>query len=255
MQCIPLPCFQDNYVWLIAHEGQAWVVDPGDDAVVEQALTRHGLALAGILVTHHHADHVGGVTALRQRHGVDAWGPAETASVSNRLVIPGQCLQLVGLGDVNVLDVSSHTLGHVAFHLAMPGWLFCGDSLFSAGCGRRFEGSWADFARSLATLSALPAGTLCFPAHEYTESNLRFAQAVEPANPDLADAMARCRELRAKGAPTLPVRLGDELRINPFLRAREPAVASAAATFSGHAHDTRQSVLQALRTWKDGFRG
>ncbi len=236
------------------------VVDPGDAAPVLAALDSLGLRLAAILVTHHHADHVGGIAALRGRLQGPVYGPAHEA-------IPQPCTPLLE-GDVvtvlgqpfKVLDVPGHTAGHIAYlQQAVDGtalqapWLFCGDTLFSGGCGRLFEGTPAQMAASLARLAALPGATRVCCTHEYTLSNLRFAGAVEPANAALADYAQRCQALRAAGQPTLPSSIAIERQINPFLRCSEPAVVASALAHGAVQEDT-VSVFAALREWKNSYR-
>ncbi|MEY4747943.1 MAG: hydroxyacylglutathione hydrolase [Pseudomonadota bacterium] len=241
------------------HDGrEALVVDPGEAAPVCAALAARDLRLAGILVTHHHGDHVGGVAELLAEHPAPVWGPAnERLPVAVTPVTQGQGVDLLGLR-WQVLDVPGHTAGHVAYfcddtRLADDPLLFCGDTLFSGGCGRLFEGTPAQMWASLSTLAALPGSTRVCCAHEYTLSNLRFAQAVEPDNADLAAYVADCQALRAAGAPTLPARMTRERRINPFLRCAEPAVqASGLARGAGSADPV--AVFAALRQWKNEFR-
>ena len=255
MELIPLPAFNDNYLWLL-HDGRdALVVDPGDAAPVQSALQQRGLALRGILVTHHHGDHTGGVAALRQATGAPVYGPArEAIPAPFEPLHGGQSVPLLGI-DWQVIDVPGHTAGHIAYYAAdVDGapLLFCGDTLFSAGCGRVFEGTPAQMLASLDRLAALPANTRVCCAHEYTLSNLRFAAAVEPGNAALADYTRQCQALRAQGMPTLPSTVGTERAINPFLRSREPAVVQAARARSGAA-DEEVAVFAALREWKNQF--
>ena len=238
----------------------AVVVDPGDAAPVLQALEEQGLTLAAILVTHHHADHVGGVRALHQATDAQVFGPArEEVPAPFTPVMQGDQLDLLGQ-TVQVLDVPGHTAGHVAYFLpnAQPQpVLFCGDTLFSGGCGRIFEGTPAQMLASLDRLAALPAATQVCCAHEYTLSNLQFALAVEPRNSDLRTYVAQCQQLRAKGSPTLPAQLGTELQINPFLRARHPDVRHAVAQHAGLSaleQTNDVAVFAALREWKNDFR-
>ena len=238
----------------------AVVVDPGDAAPVLQALDKLSLTLAAILVTHHHADHVGGVRALHQATGAQVFGPArEEVPAPFTPVMQGDQLDLLGQ-TVQVLDVPGHTAGHVAYFLpnAQPQpVLFCGDTLFSGGCGRIFEGTPAQMLASLDRLAALPAATQVCCAHEYTLSNLQFALAVEPRNSDLRTYVAQCQQLRAEGSPTLPAQLGTELQINPFLRARHPDVRHAVAQHAGLSaleQTNDVAVFAALREWKNDFR-
>lgn len=238
------------------HDGtQAVVVDPGDAAPVEQALDAQGLRLAGILVTHHHDDHVGGVNALRARLQGPVWGPArEKIPAPYTPLNEGDAIEVLGL-HFKVLDVPGHTAGHIAYvqqgARAAP-LLFCGDTLFSAGCGRLFEGTPAQMHHSLTKLAVLPADTRVCCTHEYTLSNLRFAAAVEPGNAERAAYDAHCQALRAKGQPTLPSNIGLERQINPFLRCAAPEVV-ATARAQGAAADDEVSVLACLREWKNRF--
>jgi hydroxyacylglutathione hydrolase len=260
MKLIALPAFSDNYLWLWQEDQQAVVVDPGDAAPVLQALADQGLTLAAILVTHHHADHVGGVRELHLATGAQVFGPArEDVPAPFTPVMQGDALELLGQ-TVQALDVPGHTAGHVAYFLpdATPNpVLFCGDTLFSGGCGRIFEGTPAQMLASLDSLAALPASTQVCCAHEYTVSNLRFALAVEPSNINLQTYAAHCHQLRAQGIPTLPAQLATELRINPFLRARHPDVQHAVAQHAGLSaleQTDDVAVFAALREWKNDFK-
>jgi len=259
MNLLALPAFADNYIWMVHDDACAFVVDPGDAAPVMEALRSRGLRLVGILVTHHHADHVGGVDALKPllaAGGGQVFGPA-------RECIPGPFVPLAGGDEVEllglrfrVIDVPGHTAGHIAYAqqgVAAEPLLFCGDTLFSAGCGRLFEGTPAQMAASLGALAALPDDTQVCCTHEYTLSNLRFAAAVEPANADIAAHTRQCQAQREAGEPTLPSTLAMERRINPFLRCHVPTVAQAARR-EGAANDEPVTVLAALREWKNRFR-
>jgi hydroxyacylglutathione hydrolase len=256
-QLVALPAFVDNYIWMLHDGSDAVVVDPGDAGPVKAALASLGLRLTGILVTHHHRDHTGGIEALRPLLHGRVHGPA-------REPIPQPCVPL-GEGDLievldlnlRVLEVPGHTAGHIAYFQAdgqPEPLLFCGDTLFSAGCGRLFEGTPAQMHDSLTRLAALPQDTRVCCTHEYTLSNLRFAAAVEPANDAIADHARHCQALRAQGLPTLPSSLARERGINPFLRCSEPIVAAAAAArAAGTDPDDPVAVLAALRTWKNTF--
>ena len=251
-----LPAFSDNYIWMLHDGRQALVVDPGESAPVIRALDAQGLVLAGILVTHHHADHVGGLSDLRTRLQGPVYGPA-------REDIPQPCTPLNGGDHVellgcrfDVIDVPGHTAGHIAyFHAPLDGEapiLFCGDTLFSGGCGRLFEGTPAQMHTSLSHLAALPGATRVCCAHEYTLSNLKFARAVEPRNDDLLAYTAHCEALRAQGEATLPSSIARERRINPFMRCHQPDVVLAALA-QGATSDSETDVLAALRLWKNNF--
>jgi len=261
MTLVPLPAFADNYIWML-HDGVgAIVVDPGDAKPVTNALARDNLKLAAILVTHHHADHVGGVDELRNATGAPVYGPAgETIPEPYQPLAEGDIAQVMGL-PFQVLDVPGHTAGHIAYYLP-PGaaWdgtplLFCGDTLFSGGCGRLFEGTPRQMLASLDALAALPSDTRVCCAHEYTLGNLRFALAVEPRNAELTQYMAQCQALREHGTPTLPSRMGTERSVNPFLRSREASVREAVKAHAGLAPQAADAdVFAALRQWKNEFR-
>ena len=255
MKLLPLPAFNDNYLWLLHDGSDALVVDPGDAAPVEAALARLGLTLRGILVTHHHGDHTGGVARLREATGAKVHGPArERIPAPSEALQGGDVVTVLGI-DWQVIDVPGHTAGHIAYYAPnVDGTplLFCGDTLFSGGCGRIFEGTPAQMLASLDKLAALPPQTRVCCAHEYTLSNLRFAAAVEPGNAALADYTRHCEALRARGEPTLPTTIGTERAINPFLRSREPEVTQAVQAQTASARD-EVAVFAALREWKNHF--
>jgi hydroxyacylglutathione hydrolase len=256
MKLVALPAFTDNYIWMLHDGHEALVVDPGDAAPVVDALDRLGLALTGILVTHHHGDHVGGLAELLPRLQGTVHGPArECMPVSVIAHEADDTVPWRGL-TFRVLDVPGHTSGHIAYYAeAAPGGplLFCGDTLFSAGCGRLFEGTPAQMHDSLSKLAALPGETRVCCAHEYTLSNLRFALAAEPGNARLAEHAGYCQALRAEGRPTLPSTIALEREINPFMRCAEPAL-SEAARAHGAATDDPVEVFAALREWKNNYR-
>ena len=232
-------------------------MDPGDAAPVLAHLDREGLALAAILATHHHGDHVGGIPALCERFPVPVLGPArESIPARTRALTQGDRVEEISPSIVlRVMDIPGHTSGHIAFAGTVDGEpvLFCGDTLFGAGCGRVFEGTPAQMWDSLGKLAALPADTRVYCGHEYTLANLRFAQAVEPQSNAIAQRIQRETAKRERGAPTLPSTIGDELATNPFLRVREPAVRDSAQRAAGHALDGDVAVFAALRTWKNQF--
>ncbi len=260
-QVTPIAAFTDNYIWAIHDEQFAWVVDPGDAAPVLAWLQRSGRLLAGMLLTHHHADHIGGVAALLGRCGpLPVYGPADRrlpATVAALADGDHLDIEWSGAGGrlaLEVMAVPGHTATHIAFYAAAPGWLFCGDTLFSVGCGRLFEGTAAEMQTSLDRLAALPAATRVYCAHEYTAANCRFALAVEPDNPALRARATEVETLRAAGQPTLPSTIGCERDCNPFLRSREPAVVAAARRHEPDAPATAPAeVLAVIRRWKDRF--
>lgn len=258
MNLIPLPAFTDNYIWLLHDAREALAVDPGDAAPVFEALRSRGLRLAAILVTHHHPDHTGGVAALREATGATVYGPA-SENIPGPFVPLAEGAGVSALGlSFRVLDVPGHTAGHIAYYCASfegRPLVFCGDTLFSGGCGRLFEGTPAQMHRSLGKLAALPGETRVCCTHEYTLSNLRFARAVEPGNAELAAYAAQCEEKRSRGEPTLPSSITLEKQINPFLRTRErPVIEAAAAHDAATATQDEVSVFATLRQWKNDFR-
>lgn len=253
-----VPAFEDNYIWLIrGHSAdQTAVVDPGDAAPVLAALERLNLTPAAILCTHHHGDHTGGIEELTQQfRGLPVYGPGdENIAGITHVLRGGDRLDLPALGlQFEILAVPGHTRGHIAYY--GHGWLFCGDTLFSAGCGRLFEGTPQQMQHSLARLAALPGDTGVYCAHEYTRANLRFAQTVEPGNPAIQRYRDEVDARRARDEPTIPSSIALEREINPFLRWDSPAVRRAAENHSGTALTDEVSVFAAIRRWKDGFRG
>ncbi len=253
----PLRAFSDNYIWVIdapLAPGRIAVVDPGDAAPVFAELHRSGASLAAILLTHHHADHIGGVEALLEAAPVPVLGPddARIPSLTRRLR-DGETAELPDLGlKFEILHIPGHTSSHIAFwgHDAV----FCGDTLFSAGCGRMFEGTPIQMSASLQRLRALPPATRVFAGHEYTAANLRFALAADPGNEAAARYRTAVDALRAKDTPTLPSTIALENSVNPFLRCDDAAVRSAAERHGGKPLHDVAAVFAELRAWKDGFR-
>ena len=254
----PLSAFSDNYIWLISNGETAVVVDQGDAAPVLDALDRLKLRLTSILLTHHHPDHVGGVQLLVDATRARVYGPAnEKLPACDVAMSGGARFEDSGLGiDLTVIDVPGHTAGHIAYAGTVGGAavVFCGDTLFAAGCGRVFEGTPAQMTASLAQLAALPEDSSVYCAHEYTLSNMRWAREVEPANAELqrwqADAIAQ----RERGEPTVPSRIGLELACNPFMRTTIPSVVRSASQWAQRDLDSPVDVFAALREWKNGFR-
>jgi len=253
-EVIPLPAFDDNYIWLLQRQGTAAcaVVDPGDEEPVFAYCQEHGLQLSAILITHKHGDHTGGVAELKRRWPRAAvYGPArEPVAMVERGLAEGDKVVLEGLRlELQTLDVPGHTEGHIAYH--GEDLLFCGDTLFAGGCGRVFSGSFEQLSDSLRRIAALPPTTQVYCAHEYTLANLGFAKWVEPEHPALRKRIQQDRDKRARGLPTVPSSLALELATNPFLRTDEPAVIKAAEKWAGKQLCGHREVFKALRQWKD----
>ena len=238
------------------HDGSVAIVDPGDAAPVQAFLAQTGLALAAIIATHHHNDHVGGIPALKARHDVPVFGPARESipqrtralGEGDRIEVPGVALALA------VFDIPGHTAGHIALYSTGDDpVVFCGDTLFAAGCGRLFEGTPAQMWSSLAKLAALAPATRVFCGHEYTLANLRFAQAVEPSSAAIEARIARERARRDRDEPTLPTTIGEERDTNPFLRAARPDVMARAAEHAGRRIEDPVESFATLRAWKNDF--
>ena len=254
LRAIALPAFEDNYIWLLAaDDGAAVVVDPGDAAPVLRAASE-GLRPAAILLTHHHADHAGGAAELVERFRIPCHGPVdERIPAVDRPAVDGDRVGVPALGvELQVLEIPGHTRTHIAFH--GDGHLFCGDTLFSLGCGRLFEGTPAQMLASLDRLAALPADTAVYCGHEYTEANGRFARVAEPHNAARERHLRDVAELRAQGRPSLPSTLAIERAANPFLRVDEPALRASIDGHAGRRSDSRVEAFAALRRWKDDFR-
>jgi hydroxyacylglutathione hydrolase len=217
-----LPAFNDNYLWAIVHEPtqQALVVDPGCGPTVQKFLEDHSLHLSGILVTHHHPDHIGGIDHLINyfKYSIEIIGIKRVNQV-NKIVSEGDFVEFSGL-KISVMEVPGHTRDHLAYFIALgdQNWLFCGDTLFSGGCGRLFEGTAEDMFNSLHKINNLPSNTQVFCAHEYTESNLKFAIHQEPENPDLKKRFQEVQSLRRLGKSTIPSCLSIERESNLFLK-------------------------------------
>ena len=259
LEIIPIPAFADNYIWALVRDGKCVVVDPGDSAPVIAFLDARKLALAAILITHHHADHTGGVDALTARWAVPVYGPAaENIACVTHALVEGDTVSLPSFVKTafTIIEVPGHTRGHIAY--LSGDILFCGDTLFAAGCGRIFEGTAAQLHHSLARLAVLPDTTRVFCTHEYTLSNLRFALAADADNEALIARSFEAQERRARGEPTLPSTIGLERKTNPFLRCdTDPVIRSAhaSANLPAATQSNEVDVFALLRQWKNAFRG
>lgn len=254
IQITALPAFTDNYIWLLQDPDtrRCAVVDPGDAAPVQAWLADHpGWALSDILITHHHHDHVGGVEQLKKATDAKVFGPASEKIPARDVALKDNDRINVLGWDFEVFAVPGHTLGHIAFY--HDGVLFCGDTLFAAGCGRLFEGTPEQMYTSLSRLAALPEQTRVYCTHEYTLSNLRFAVAVEPDNRHTADRLADVTQKRQAGIITLPSTLALEKLTNPFLRTGETSVKDKVDERNGLQDRAPSAVFAALRAWKDTF--
>ena len=251
---VPLPAFNDNYIWCLHNQATCVAVDPGDGTPVLEFCQQNQLQLTAILITHHHWDHTNGIEALTQVFsGIEVYGPAKgsTSEVTVGLSEEDE-VDLDSLGmKLKVIEVPGHTLDHIAY--IGDNALFCGDTLFSAGCGRLFEGSPLQMHQSLQKLAALPDDLPVYCTHEYTMANLEFAKAVEQNNQALRDYATWAGQQRQKGGPTLPTSIGREKAINPFLRVDRDEIKSAAEVHIGQALYSDDEVFAAIRRWKDHF--
>ncbi|PSJ18237.1 hydroxyacylglutathione hydrolase [Nitrosomonas supralitoralis] len=252
----PANAFRDNYIWIIHNQNYAVVIDPGIATPVIEYLQLKKLQLCAILITHHHNDHTGGIVELIKLSDIPVYGPGNEsiATISN----PVQQNDIVSLQEISlnltVLDTPGHTRGHIAYYGSNP-WnmIFCGDTLFSCGCGRIFEGSAAQLYQSLQKISQLPEDTLIYCAHEYTLGNIQFARTVDPENRKLNEFAITAQELRHKNTPTIPATLALEKAINPFLRCDHQQIINSAQNYSGKPMQNPENVFAVLREWKNKF--
>ncbi|MDP6732258.1 MAG: hydroxyacylglutathione hydrolase [Gammaproteobacteria bacterium] len=253
----PIAAFSDNYIWAISDQASdgVCVVDPGDATPVIEYLAQNKLTLTDILITHHHPDHTGGLKELNAKFSPQVYGPQPSNIVGiSTYVHDGDCVVLFG-HRLSVIEVPGHTLDHVAFYCDEPDppILFCGDTLFAAGCGRIFEGAPDVMHESLAKLAALQPTTAVYCTHEYTMTNLKFAIAADPDNKTLQSRISEEQDKRAAGLPTLPSSVQLELETNPFLRCNQSALQQSAKSQLGHTASDEIEVFAALRNWKDNF--
>ena len=254
IQIEPIKAFNDNYIWAIIDSDKktTWVVDPGDANSVLEFCTHHNYQLAGILVTHHHHDHCGGVKLLREKFNIPVYGPTHDAILTTHAI---HDKAIIFLPECNlhfkILFIPGHTLEHVAFYCAEENLLFCGDTLFSAGCGRIFEGTPQQMYDSLIKLAALPDETKIYCGHEYTLSNLKFSKLVEPDNSDIDDYIAKVVDYHSKENPSLPSTMALERKVNPFLRVTTPTVIKSAEHKTGKSIKNPVEVFSIIREWKN----
>jgi hydroxyacylglutathione hydrolase len=252
----PLPAFSDNYIWMLTKSNISGmvVVDPGDADVVIKAIETHQQPLKAIILTHHHPDHTGGVKQLVDLYSVPVYGPKNSpfADISHPLCDSDQ-IDILG-EQLIIKAIPGHTLDHISYYLeATQPQIFCGDTLFLAGCGRLFEGTPEQMLQSMNYFKTLPTNTDVYCTHEYSLANLKFAQTVEPNNPDIVKTIEQCQALRTQNLPTLPTHLSKELAINPFLRSQCEGVRKAAEMHTGKTMTSELETFTAIRAWKNAF--
>lgn len=254
----PVPALSTNYIWMIRHPDQGTIiVDPGESQPVFDYLKKHKTRPVAILITHHHLDHCGGVVDIVANYDIPVYGSAKEESAIDGLTHPVKDQQVITIDELElsfeIMAIPGHTLGHVAYYNAP--WLFCGDTLFSAGCGRLFEGSASQLYYSLQSLATLPRETQVFCGHEYTQANLKFARHVEPHNENAQQYQQQVQDWQADDKPTLPSTIGLERAVNPFLRCQDSAlIASAKERDPKLDPNDPVAVFKVLRDWKDKFK-
>lgn len=255
LEIIPLPALKDNYIWLLKNKASRHIaiVDPGEAEPLLNLIESDGLIPIAIMITHHHWDHVGGISDITDKYDIPVYTPqTESVEGSTQPVAEGDIISLPELDlKLNILDVPGHTLDAIAYYA--NGMVFSGDTLFTAGCGRMFEGTPPQMHASLSKFKTLPDDTLLYCGHEYTVSNLQFAATVEPENKAIQQRLIHARQLRDKGQATVPAILAIEKQTNPFLRCEEPSVIDAASQHSDNRIEKAHEVFAAIRSWKDSF--
>ena len=249
----PIKAFNDNYIWLATTNEGSIVIDPGEAHKTIKYLKENDLNLDAILITHHHFDHTGGIEDMLKFRNVDVYGPVNNIPSINKQLRDGDLFSVIGI-DFKIIEIPGHPLDHIAFFSENNGnpVLFCGDTLFSSGCGRVFEGTFEQMHKSILKLKSLPSNTKIYSGHEYTQSNLKFAMEVEPLNQKLISRYNDVQDLLNKGIPTLPTTLELELEVNPFLRCQAREVQnSVVKQFNTSNHE--DEIFKALRQWKDNF--
>ena len=250
----PIPAFSDNYIWLVTTNEGSIVIDPGDaNPVIEYLSKNKDLTLNSILLTHHHYDHSGGIEDLRKRYDLKVFGPNNQIKSVDHRVVEGDEILVNGL-IFKIIEVPGHTLDHIAFYNDGDDdpILFCGDTLFAAGCGRVFEGTFDQMYESLLKLKKLPENTIVYSGHEYTTANLMFANHVEPLNKNIRNSLSKVQELRSKNIPTLPTSIKEEKLINPFLRCDDESL-QIIIRKKFNTDLSELNIFSALREWKDNF--
>ena len=248
-----IEAFTDNYIWLVTTNEGSIVIDPGESSNVINYLDNNQLDLKAIFITHHHFDHTGGIDEITSYYPVNVFGPINDVETINKRLKDGDRVSIIGI-DFEIIEIPGHTLDHIAYFSENNGnpILFCGDTLFAAGCGRVFEGTFEQMYESIIKLKNLPINTKIYCGHEYTLSNLEFAKEAEPFNQDTLSRYNNVLKLREKGTPSIPSLLSTELKTNPFLRCDNKEVQENISTKFKTIKESKE-IFKALRLWKDNF--
>ena len=249
----PIEAFSDNYIWLLTTNEGSIVIDPGESSNVINYLDNNQLDLKAIFITHHHFDHTGGINEITSYYPVNVFGPINNVETINKRLKDGDRVSIIGI-DFEIIEIPGHTLDHIAYFSENNGnpILFCGDTLFAAGCGRVFEGTFEQMYESIIKLKNLPINTKIYCGHEYTLSNLEFAKEAEPFNQDTLSRYNNVLKLREKGTPSIPSLLSTELKTNPFLRCDNKELQENISTKFKTIKESKE-IFKALRLWKDNF--